>query len=220
MKVLSRVFASVLVILVGLITLIGLLVNGSIASPDDNVGVQVVTSVLSLPSMFFVRLVSLAIAATVIIGIINLLQVHLVRLTRQDKNIRRRWFSAVVVLAFTVTIIANIADRNLGVALLENVQVPIESALAGLLFISLVYGAFRIMRYRTTPGSALFVVSMLIVLIGTLTMPGLAVVTDLRDWLLQVPVNAGARGILLGIALATFVTGVRVIIGQDRSYRE
>jgi hypothetical protein len=44
--------------------------------------------------------------------------------------------------------------------------------------------------------------------------------TIVRDWLLAVPVSAGARGILLGIALATVVTGVRVLIGQDRSYRD
>jgi len=38
--------------------------------------------------------------------------------------------------------------------------------------------------------------------------------------MLSVPVSAGARGILLGIALAITVAGVRVLIGQDRSYRE
>ena len=37
---------------------------------------------------------------------------------------------------------------------------------------------------------------------------------------MTVPVNAGASGILLGIALATVVAGVRVLIGQDRTYGE
>jgi hypothetical protein len=37
---------------------------------------------------------------------------------------------------------------------------------------------------------------------------------------MAVPVSAGARGILLGIALATVVIGVRALIGQDRSYRD
>ena len=36
---------------------------------------------------------------------------------------------------------------------------------------------------------------------------------------MTVPVSAGARGMLLGIALATVVTGLRVLLGQDRSYR-
>jgi hypothetical protein len=57
-------------------------------------------------------------------------------------------------------------------------------------------------------------------LIGALPLPGLSLMAGLRDWLMAVPVSAGARGILLGIALATIVTGVRVLIGQDRSYRE
>jgi len=33
----------------------------------------------------------------------------------------------------------------------------------------------------------------------------------------QVPV-AGARGILLGVALGSIVTGIRVLIGSDRPY--
>jgi hypothetical protein len=50
--------------------------------------------------------------------------------------------------------------------------------------------------------------------------PGIGVVAIIRDWLMSVPVSAGSRGILLGIALATVVVGVRAMTGQDRSYRE
>ena len=59
---------------------------------------------------------------------------------------------------------------------------------------------------------------LLIVLIGAI--PGLGDIGRVSNWLMAIPVSAGARGILLGIALATIVTGVRVLIGQDRSYRE
>jgi hypothetical protein len=66
----------------------------------------------------------------------------------------------------------------------------------------------------------LFIITVEIVLIGALPLPGIAPLTVLTDWLMRVPVNAGARGILLGIALATLVTGLRVLIGQDRTYGE
>jgi hypothetical protein len=48
----------------------------------------------------------------------------------------------------------------------------------------------------------------------------LGVLDSVRAWMLQVPASAGARGLLIGIALGSLVTAVRVIIGQDRAYRE
>jgi hypothetical protein len=104
--------------------------------------------------------------------------------------------------------------------LLENVQVSIESALAGLLLFTLVYGAYRTLRGRLSGWGVLFTLALLIILIAALPLPGFQVVSNVRDWLMDVPVSAGARGILLGIALATVVAGVRVLTGQDRSYRE
>jgi hypothetical protein len=100
------------------------------------------------------------------------------------------------------------------------VQVAIESSLAGLLLFALVYGAYRTLRKRVSGWGLLFMIALLVVLAGALPLANLAPVAALRDWLMSVPVSAGARGILLGIALATVVTGVRVLIGQDRSYRE
>ena len=89
-----------------------------------------------------------------------------------------------------------------------------------MLFFALVYGAFRILRDGVTPQKALFVATVLVVLVGALPLAALAPVQQVTDWLVQVPVNAGASGILLGIALATIVTGIRILIGQDRTYGE
>jgi len=54
--------------------------------------------------------------------------------------------------------------------------------------------------------------------VAALPLPALAPLSPIFDWLVTVPVGAGARGILLGIALATLVVGLRVVIGQDRTY--
>jgi hypothetical protein len=119
-----------------------------------------------------------------------------------------------------VLILWLLGARSTNAMLLDTVEVSVESALAGLVVFALVYGAYRMMRRRVTWGGILFTVALLIVLLGALPVPQVAVLTELREWMLAVPVSAGARGILLGIALATVVTGVRVLIGQDRSYRE
>jgi len=42
----------------------------------------------------------------------------------------------------------------------------------------------------------------------------------IKAWILEVPTTAGARGIILGVALGTVATGLRVLLGIDRPYSE
>ena len=65
-----------------------------------------------------------------------------------------------------------------------------------------------------------FVGTILIVLIGTITIPYLDIpgLYELRSWIVKVWATAGARGILLGIALGTIATGLRILMGTDRPY--
>lgn len=164
------------------------------------------------------KLVLPTVAIGVLIGLLNLLGVHFGRIRRRE----RQWgYSLIVIVAAAAVIglwLLNVDDVNR--LLLEDVQVAIESALAGLVLFALVYGAYRSMSRRVSWGNFLFILSLLVILIGALPLRETAFIADVRAWLLAVPVSAGARGILLGIALATVVTGVRVLIGQDRAYRE
>ena len=171
------------------------------------------------------QLVAITVAVTVLIGILNLLSVHLGRIGQRKGG----WgYSIVLVISMLAVIILTILERanilsgspSITTLLLENVQVSIESALAGLLLFALVYGAYRVLRNRLTGWGVLFTLALLIILMAALPLPGFQLLSNVRDWLMDVPVSAGARGILLGIALATVVTGVRVLTGQDRSYRE
>ncbi len=187
----------------GFLTLWGLLVGGGVVTSLANIILQ---------------LVLLTVALSILIGILNLFGVHFGRIRRRE----RQWGYSVVVLVAALLVIVlwllNIDDVNM--LLLENVQVAVESALAGLVLFALVFGAYRMLNRRITWGNLLFVLSLLVILIGALPLRETAFIADVRAWLLAVPVSAGARGILLGIALATVVTGVRVLIGQDRAYRE
>jgi hypothetical protein len=212
MRRLLGALSSAIAIGFGLLTLVGLIAGqqvGIFASLTD----------------IFLQLVVITTAVAVLIGIFNLLSVHLFRIGRR----RGGWFYSVILVISTVGVLllyvlerANVltGDPPITTILLETVQVSIESALAGLILFALVYGAYRMMRRRVTWAGILFTLVLLILLVGALPLPGLGLIASFRDWLLAVPVSAGARGILLGIALATVVTGVRVLIGQDRSYRE
>jgi hypothetical protein len=209
---LGAAFASAIAIGFGLWTLVGLLAG-------DTAGL------LTTTTRVFLELTVITVAFTVIIGILNLLVVHFKRITARKGG----WFySLILILSTLAVIILTLLERAHILTgqpapttiLLESVQVSIESALAGLVLFALVYGAVRIMRRSVTGAGLLFTLVLLLLLVGALPLSGAGVLGTFRDWLLAVPVSAGARGILLGIALATVVTGVRVLVGQDRSYRE
>lgn len=218
----TRVLAAVIAIGFGIITLAGLLVGDGLGFLSALVDAFRVRDLTAL----FIQLVVITAAVTVLIGIVNLLLVHLRRIRRRAGG----WVYSIILVLGTLTVILLTVLERAGILsgdppltrlLLENVQVSIESALAGLLLFALVYGAVRATRRQRFSGwTLLFSVALLVVLAGALPLSGLTLLADARDWLLAVPVSAGARGILLGIALATVVAGVRVLIGQDRSYRE
>ncbi len=212
MRRLNAAAAAAVAIGFGLFTLVGLL-----SGPESGLFYALTTVLLQVAAV--------TAAASILIGILNLLSVHWTRL----KDRRKGWGYSLLLLLSTLLVLALVALERLGVVggsptpssiLFESVQVSIESALAGVVFFALVYGAYRMMRRRVSGAGILFTVVLLALLLGSLPLPGLGLLASVRDWLAAVPVSAGARGILLGIALATVVTGVRVLIGQDRSYRE
>lgn len=227
MRRIGSAFTTAIVIVVGVITLLGLLVGDGLG----NLSLLVQATGIGTMTTVFLQLATITIAVTVLIGIINLLSVHGQRILRPtDGRAMTRVYSLIVVVSALAVIVLGTLERSgvltgeppVTMILLEGVQVSIESALAGLVLFALVYGAYRLMRKRVTGSALLFTVVLLVLLVGALpfSSPVIRLIGSIRDWLLAVPVSAGARGILLGIALAAAVAGVRVLIGQDRSYRE
>ena len=196
----------------GLVTLLSLLLGGDASLFGDSAGALILADMLALPAAVLSRLVAIFAGFALIIGIGNLL------LTHGGRALRGAFYSIVLLLSFAGTIAWYMVQPG-DATLLEAVQVPIESALAALLFVSLLRGGARILSKRADIWGVVFVAALLIVLLGTLPLPALAPLREWSDWLLAVPVSAGARAILLGIALGTVVTGVRVLLGQDRAYR-
>jgi len=113
----------------------------------------------------------------------------------------------------------DLRGEQVSVRVFESVQVSLESALAGLVLFFLVFAAYRLMRRRVTVWSVVFSVAVVIVLLGWIPLKKTDALADVRDWIVRVPVSAGARGILIGVGLGTVTVGVRVLAGQDRSFR-
>jgi len=198
-------------------------------------GVTMVIGLLSDPgsdaravAALVIQLVAVTGAIAVLLGILNLLSVHLGRFTHAERG----WPYSLLVLVVAVgVIVLRILDRaaiwsgdlegeQLSPRVFEAVQVSVESALAALIVFFLVYAAFRLMRRGVTGWNVLFTVTIVVALVGWIPLEDLDVFAELREWLVRVPVGAGARGILLGVGLGTVTAGVRVLLGQDRSLRD
>ncbi|HQU36191.1 MAG TPA: hypothetical protein PLR65_06375 [Anaerolineales bacterium] len=158
-------------------------------------------------------------AFAALIGIINLIFVHMEKFrARQAGGI----YSVLLVIAliFTTGFGLLLGPENPFMRLaIDAIIVPVESALMAILVVTLIYASIRLLRRRADLMSAIFLVVAILVLILIMPTPigQLPGAQQLLDF-----VNAfsrgGARGLLLGIALGTLLTGLRVLFGIDRPY--
>ena len=91
----------------------------------------------------------------------------------------------------------------------------------GLLTVSLLYAAIRLLQKRLDVMSVLFILTAALLFLGSATLPfgDIPIVgTLLRPWVTQIWALGGARGILIGVSLGALLTGVRVLFGADRPY--
>lgn len=160
-------------------------------------------------------------AFALILGIINLATVHWKKLGSEGSGSA---YSMVLLLSMVITIIVVAFSGPTGswaLWLFNNFQVPVEISLLAVLAIVLVYAAARLINRRPKWTTILFLVTVLVVLLGSVPIFFFGEVTSLsaiRNWLTQIPAVAGARGLLLGVALGTVATGLRILMGVDRPY--
>lgn len=165
-------------------------------------------------------------AAALLLGLFNLLAVHWNKVSLQDDG----WpYSALLILMFLVTLVLGLLfgpDFPAVLLLFEYVQVPVEASLLALLAISLTVAGFRLLSRRKDLISLAFMGTAIVVLLGTApwVIGGDSIAFEAvsigRAWLTQVWATAGARGVLLGVALGAVTTGLRVLLASDRPYGE
>jgi hypothetical protein len=150
-------------------------------------------------------------------GIFNLLSVHTDK-ARHDK--KTGVYSALLVISLLGTFLLGLFLRpghEVMQVMVKGIILPIEAALMGILTISLLYAAIRLLRRRADVMSIVFLLTAVTILIGSLALP-IPLLGDFSRWVAQVWALGGMRGILIGVALGAFVTGLRVLFGADRPY--
>lgn len=167
-------------------------------------------------------------AVALLVGIINLLTVHFKKMGSDDEN---SGYSLILVIFLITTLIVGVIDMvqtyisgqpNFQMTnwVFTNIQLPIETSLLAVTAVSLTYAAANILRKRMDLFSITFFLVIILVLLGSFSIPPatLPFLHAVRDWIVRVPALGGARGLLLGIALGTITTGIRILMGTDRPY--
>jgi len=161
----------------------------------------------------------------VFIGIINLLSVHFQKIRQRKTGAVN---SVILLVAFMITFLVVLVatpdsadgfQKILGSMkeiLLNGILVSAEVSLLAILAVTLLFAGVRMLRWRIDLRTVLFLVTAQLVLATVGPWPWIGQLPFGN--LIQVIAAGGARGILLGVALGTLTTGLRILFGTDRPY--
>jgi hypothetical protein len=160
-------------------------------------------------------------AMAVLVGIANLIFVQMEKIRKREKN---SIYGALLVLSLIATFGLGLVfgPENQIVQLAVNaVIVPVEGSLMAILAVTLIYASIRLFRRRADLMTVIFLFVAVLFLFAVMPTPVGPLLGGLNDYILQVLgifSRGGARGLLIGIALGTLLTSLRVLFGIDRPY--
>ena len=199
-------FSTAIAIAVGLIVLLGYIIPISIL-----IGLR----------LFLLQWAVILAGVALIIGVANLIGVHWHKIhTRQKGSL----YNAILIFALigTVLVVGGFGPTDYWSMWIFNyIQLPIEASLMAILAVALAYASARLIRRRLNALTVIFLITVVLVFLSATPVlddmfPFLG--NFLHPWIAAVPATAGARGILLGVALGTVATGLRILMGTDRPY--
>jgi hypothetical protein len=162
-------------------------------------------------------------ASVALVGIVHLFSVHWRKLSHGESG---SIYSLVLILAMigTIGIVGYFGPTaTWSMWVFDYLLVPVESSLMAIVAVILIYALARLVRRKITVFNLVFLGVTIILLLGTapllgIEIPGLQGPSGIHDLIMRVPVTAGMRGLLLGVALGIVATGLRVLLGADRPY--
>lgn len=223
---LKRIFPAlnaVVAIAAGVIVLLGYFITPSGPSANPSPLTDFANS-LAVFRIIILQWSVLLAGIAVIIGIGNLFAVHLQKMIQRKPG---AIYSLVLLVFFLITfalvIVVHYAPsidfapalKDAQNIFLYGIMVPVEVSLMAILAVTLLYSAMRMLRWRIDLKTILFLVSALLALMST--GPITSNIPFIRDGI-QLISTGGARGILIGVALGTLTTGLRILLGADRPY--
>ncbi len=164
--------------------------------------------------------VVIASAAALLVGLINLITVHINKIRQGKKPL----YSFVLVTSAIITFSLTLAlgpGHFIPQGIFQYIQIPVESSLMAVLAVTLTYASTRLLSHRPNLYSVVFLLTLIVTLLGTAPFFNIEIpfISELiRPFLSKVLAGAGARGLLIGVGLGTVATGIRILIGADRPF--
>jgi uncharacterized membrane protein len=155
-----------------------------------------------------------------VLGVANIARISLGTVRKRSKD----WeYKAVLLAALIVMIFLGIGR---GVAsggtfdwAYQNLYIPMQATMFSLLAFFIASAAYRAFRARSAEATLLLVTAA-IVMLGRVPVGEhiWSKFPDLTEWIMEVPNMAAKRGIMIGAALGAISTGLKMVLGLERSY--
>ncbi len=187
---------------------------------------------VSVPADFLQQSAVIVVAFGYVLGGTNVLRFNIEGLYRREPG----WgYKLVLVIALLTMLVTGIiegwggkdwqGEHTVVTWMYNNIYAAMTSTMFALLAFFIASAAFRAFRIRTFD-AALLAVAALIVMLGrvpvgawaTSMLPDHVRLPAIAEWIMNIPQNAAKRAILIGAALGVMATGLRVILGIERSY--
>ncbi len=165
-------------------------------------------------------------AAAYVLGLINLIQVNLPKVLERSQDWQYR---AILLVSLFATLAAGFHAgenrRDAGTLfdwLYDFMFVPLNATMFALLAFYIASAAFRAFRARNLESTLLLGAAILVMLAQVPMGEDLPLVGEklpqFKNWIMDVPNVAARRAIFIGAALGAVATGLRVILGIERSH--
>ena len=188
---------------------------------------------VSVPADFLQACAIIVVGFGYVLGGANALRVNFDGIYKRQAG----WqYKILLVVGLLVTVVIGAVDgvRNNGGFLnqgtsskwiYDNLYSPMGATMFSLLAFYIASAAFRAFRIRTAEAAFLAVAALIVMLgrvpvgdVATSSLPEPMRLGTIQQWIMDWPQNAAKRAILMGAALGVMATGLRVILGIERSY--
>ena len=185
--------------------------------------------IVSVPADYLQQCAVIVVAFGYVLGGANALTVNLGAIARRQPD----WpYKVVLVVTLVFTVAVGLKEgrhwqdeTTISMFLYNRIYSPMQGTMFALLAFFIASAAFRAFRVRTVE-AGLLAAAALIVMLGrvpigdqmTAWLPESLRLGAVQDWIMNVPQNAAKRAVLMGAALGVMATGLRVILGIERSY--
>ena len=183
----------------------------------------------SVPADFLQASAIVVVAFGYVLGGANVLRVNADAISKRQPG----WaYKLILVGSLLATIVIGLSEGREWLSpgmkskwIYDQIYAPMGATMFALLAFYIASAAFRAFRIRNVEAGLLAAAAFIVMLgrvpIGEVLtgwLPQGLRLGAMQDWIMEVPQNAGKRAILIGAALGVMATGLRVILGIERSY--